>query len=404
MSTDFTAAPQAQRRLRAALLTSVGGSVLQRLSDAVPVGRGELRVVSSLSPERWREAMRAGAFDRLRTRLVAYGVFPLKAVATALLAPTREVFVASTNPFFLPAVMVATRTLHGKRIVVLVYDLFPEAAIAAGAATESSVSSRAMRAVNRFALTRADGVVFIGERMAARVKSLYGAPRTSCVIETGAATSDFAPESLNEPQAKGLKQFCDGMLVLSYVGNLGHVHDWLTLGEGLEPLFEELSNFVVVIAASGANVRNLQERWAGIPADRLRFEGPLDDNDWAWLMARTDIALVTLKESAKETSIPSKVFSAMAAGSAIVAVAPAGSDLREVCEKHGSGAAILPGDAPQLTSTLRRILQDNALLNDMKASALSALTQHYEMSVLAEKWVTFLEQLPRGSDRPEKNC
>src|SRR5690606_5875636 len=133
-----------------ALLTSVGGSVLQRLKEALPIERGEMRVVSSLSAERWRAAMRGSGFERVRTRLLAYGVFPLKAVVAAVSAPRDEVFVASTNPFFLPAVMVATRALHGKRVVVLVYDLFPEAAIAAGATTESSLSSRVMRAVNRY--------------------------------------------------------------------------------------------------------------------------------------------------------------------------------------------------------------------------------------------------------------
>lgn len=393
MSIDSTARPTG-RRVRAALLTSVGGSVLQRLQDALPIERGKFRVVSSLSAERWRAAMRGSGLERVGTRLVAYGVFPLKAVAAAVSAPRDEVFVASTNPFFLPAVMVATRALHRKRVVVLVYDLFPEAAIAAGATRESSLSSRVMRAVNRFSLSRADGVVFIGKHMAARVKALYGVPRASRVIETGAVASEFSRASIGETESSSLRQFCHGKLVLSYVGNLGHVHDWLTMAEGLKPLFRELTNFVVVIAASGANVRHLKDRWAGVSVDQLRFEEPLDDTDWCWLMATTDIALVTLKESAKQTSIPSKTFSAMAAGSAIVAVAPAGSDLRDVCEKHGAGVAIEPGDAQHFTSALRKLLQDNVLLTDMKAHALNALSQHYEMSVLAEKWADFLAELP----------
>ncbi len=402
MSKESTAKPQAARSLRAALLTSVGGSVLQRLQEAFPDGRGRMRVVSSLSPERWRNAMRGSQFERARTRLVGYVGFPLRAVRTAAEAPRAEVFVASTNPFFLPAVMVATRCLHGKRVVVLVYDLFPEALIAAGVLTEASVSSRLMREVNRYSLQRADGVVFIGKHMAARVKSLYGEPKKSCVIETGAVGSEFRGDSAREPESKSLSDFCEGKLVLSYVGNMGHVHDWLTLAEGIEPLLLELPHLVVVIAASGANVRKLQERWAAIPSDRVRFEGPLGDRDWIWLTARTDIALVTLKETAKHTSIPSKAFSAMAAGSALLAVAPEGSDLREVCEESGGGIVVSPGDSLGLTQQLRILFQNAELLEQLKRRASTAFSQHYEMSVLAHRWADFLEELPPVSEYPLK--
>src|SRR5690606_2511692 len=160
-------------------------------------------------------------------------------------------------------------------------------------------------------LRHADAVVFIGNHMARQVTERYGAPRRSCVIETGAVAAEFSAPIAASAPSTSLGAFCEGKVVISYVGNLGHVHDWETLSEGLSRLLSGENRAVAVIAASGPGVESLKRALGGIATDRLRFEPPLSDADWAWLMSRTDIALITLKDSAKHTSIPSKVFSAM---------------------------------------------------------------------------------------------
>ena len=79
---------------------------------------------------------------------------------------------------------------------------------------------------------------------------------------------------------------------------------------------------------------------------------------WARLLSSSSIALVTLKEAASETAIPSKTFSAMAAGNAVVAVAPAGSGLAAVVARERCGAVVSPGDVDGLVHALRGLALD----------------------------------------------
>jgi glycosyltransferase involved in cell wall biosynthesis len=293
-------------------------------------------------------------------------------------------------------VLVATRPLHRKRVVPLVYDLYPDALEASGVARRDGLMSRLARRANRYWFRHADGLVFIGEKMAEHARDRYGEPRHDVVIETGADAAEFAVADVRDASPRTeLEAWCAGKIVASYVGNMGAMHEWESLAEALPRVFADpaASRLAVVIAASGPGVERLRERWADLPADRLRFEAPLPDREWARLLVRSALALVTLRREASRTSIPSKTFSAMAADSAIVAVAPADSDLAATVERHACGVCVEPGDVDALAKTLVALAAEPKTLARLRAAARAAAVDHYDMPALAKRWRRFLETL-----------
>lgn len=391
-----------------AILSCVGGGPMQRLVDAYG---DRSQVIDEYPAERWRELMSSGRLGRLRARVGAMVRFPLRSVRALARTAPGTVAVPTTNPFFLPFVVLATRALHGRPVVPLVYDLYPDA-LEAGGARAARTTAWAARWMNRRWFRSAEGVAFIGAKMADHARGCYGEPRTWMVAETGADAGEFSDTRVGPPAAASeLERWCEGRVVLSYVGNLGHVHDWATLGEVIPRLAARTDlrqHWGIVVAASGPGVEYLRQRWADISPSVVRFEAPLSDLAWARLLVRTDVALVTLKQSAHRTSIPSKTFSAMAAGSAILAVAPRDSDLGEVITRHGCGAIIEPGDVSSTEATLADWLTRPAHLRSMRDAALDSARNHYDLRVLAERWRTFLaaptpagatyERLKRGLD------
>jgi colanic acid biosynthesis glycosyl transferase WcaI len=225
------------------------------------------------------------------------------------------------------------------------------------------------------------------------------------VIETGAIGKEFSDVDTSEPaqgsdheRGESLAKFCEGKTILSYVGNMGHVHDTETLIEALLPLVHRAQGWALVVCASGPGVTKFREAFSEIDPDVVRFEEPLLDREWAWLMARTDVSFVTLKETARHTSIPSKTFSAMAANSAVVAVAPRGSDLSLLLDKYGCGEVFEPGDVEGVRNFVSELLSSDDLLQLRKTAARRALLEHFEMSVVARKWSQFLKTV---SDHPK---
>ncbi len=384
--------------MKLTLFSCVGGGPMARLAKDLR-GRGraaELRV--EMSAERWRELASQGSIGRLRARLKAMVVFPLRAMLTTLEGDVGTL-VPTTNPFFVPVLLVATKAIHGRPVVPLIYDLYPDAVEASGHAKISPALMAVAKTLNRFLFAHADGVVFIGARMAAHATATYGDTRAHVVIHTGASLDEFA--ALRE-QASKIDEVCGvnvaGKRLISYVGNMGQVHEWETLRDGLAQLIRaEPTNAAVIISASGPGVEFLKRE---LPAgsDRLiHFVSPTNDDEWQRLMVRTDVALVTLREAAKNTSVPSKTFSAMAAGAAIIAITPRTSDLADVVTNADCGAVVAPGNGLQFLDATLRFLRDPDELARLQKNALEAIEEQYEMSSLAERWADFADRVAIGN-------
>lgn len=367
---------------RVVLGSCVGGGPMERLARRLEERGIAAQVVSLDSPESWRARMGTPR-GRLLARVRAFVGTPVAAVRAAF-ERDDQVLVPTTNPFFLPAVLVATRPLHGRAVVPLIYDLYPDALEAGG--VETGPLARAAEALNRFVFRNADGVVFIGEKMAEHARARYGAPRRDAVFETGVDTAELrAPKRVESPLETWLDEAPDA-LVLSYVGNLGLVHDVDTLAGVLSGIGRFGGRLRVVIAATGPGLPALVAAAADSP--HIRLEPPLDDAAWARLLARSHLSVATLKPAAFRTSIPSKALSAMGAGSAVLALAPLDSDLGALVERHAAGKVFAPGDSEAVLAWLAALSKDE--LATLRTNARRAAEEHYDLAVLAARWERFL--------------
>lgn len=374
------------------IASCVGGGPMERLARRLTERGAPAEVVSKYSGDAWRNAMSSGRLGRLGARLSSFVSFPLAAVLQARAAAT-PALVPTTNPFVLPLVAVLLRPLHGRPVVPLVYDLWPDALEAGGLARTDGLLSRLGAAANRHWFARADGLVFIGHRMARHAIARYGEPKRWTVIETGADQGELSADAAGPAAAQSeLERWCDGRTVCAYVGNMGRMHDVATLRDAVPRLLAApgASQLAVVIAASGPGVDELKKAWRDLPSDRVRFEPPLDDRAWARLLVRAAIAFVTLRDEAAMTCIPSKAFSALAAGEALCVIAPEDSDLAELVRRHDCGVHVTPGDADGLVRALTDLCTTEGALESARGAARAAARDHYDIARLAARWQAFL--------------
>lgn len=339
--------------------------------------------------------MSRGPLSRLTTRCAVFALFPLQVARRAAELPD-AVIVSTTNPFLLPAASVLARPLHRQPVIALMYDVYPDSLEAAGLAPRPLVVL--LERLNRWLFQRVNGVVFIGSSMGDAALARYGVPPHWTVIPTGADAEEFTPTS--EPIDPDLLAWCQGAVIASYVGNLGQSHDHETLAEVLRRFsLTRPAGLRFVVAAFGPGLTALQNglldsTGAEIRTDDLvRFFPPLENGDWQWLLARSDIALVTLRSSARVSSLPSKVFSAMAAGSAIVAVAPPESDLARLVTGSQCGECVFPGDVDSLEEALLRLRFDAKLREFYSRNGRAAIRQQFSLAHAASCWITFIDEV-----------
>jgi len=286
-------------------------------------------------------------------------------------APLR---VVTTNPFFAPALV---RRLVGERgaTINLLYDLFPEALIRAGTIRPGSWIAGRCAAVTRTAFRECAATVFLGEQLRAYAEATYGPVRRAVVIPVGA---DGVPFRQSPPQ-----RLPDGTRpTILYAGLMGSMHDTATIAAVWE---KELPAEVIwSFRASGTGYDRLRAARAQPPA--VNWGGALADADWQRAMKGAQVALVTIAPGAERVVMPSKTYSALVAGQAILAICCRASDLAELVFRHECGWVVEPDDAAGLRAALQEIACEPAGLWEKRQRAFAAGHRYYDMTPIAAEW------------------
>jgi colanic acid biosynthesis glycosyl transferase WcaI len=339
--------------------------------------------VSAVSNTTYRSAR--GVWARLMLRFQMYVGMLFHLLRSGVFAPKGSVLIVTTNPFYAPwfLAMFATRRC---KVINLVYDVYPDSLVAAGKINPHGIVARLLSALTRATLARSHATVFLGAGIQRYFVENYGSDYRRCVIPVGADCAGF-------PQAPGAG--VTPPIEILYCGNLGMLHETETLVEGLASLDEhERSQFHFHFCASGSGTRDLSGMIEAHGLSRwFTLSGPLDDEQWQATMAGAPIGLVLLKDAAIYSAVPSKVYSAMAAGQAILAICPSQSDLGAVVRDHDCGWVIEPGDVATLAETLRHITQNPTSVVEKREHAYRAARRHFCMSVVTQQWTALINSL-----------
>ena len=315
--------------------------------------------------------------ERVWLRICQYIVYPMQLCLDLLFdrlsGNAKYPIVVSTNTFFAPLLA----TLFNKNVIHLVYDLFPEAMIHSGKWKEGQFKVQFFRWLVGLTLKRSKVNVFLGKRLQLYVESVHGQLPNCIVIPVGA---DERPFQGALPKSKEPVQ-------ILYCGNFGNMHDSNTLCEALKMGIE--SDLQLRFHCTGPK-RNelaafLKEQKSELKGQVVIGEG-LSSEDWVKTMKEAQVALVTMSEGSEEVVMPSKTYSAMMAGQAILAIAPEQSDLVDLIKGRDCGWWVKPNDVDTLRRVFSIIVSDSQILNTKRENAYKAAHEQFGQESLAKEW------------------
>jgi glycosyltransferase involved in cell wall biosynthesis len=287
---------------------------------------------------------------------------------------------------------VARATREQGATINLLYDLYPEALIQAGKIAPNSWLARRSAAITRFALRECAATVFLGDRLRAFAEAIHGPARRAVVIPVGAdglPFKDTPPELL--PAAVRPQ--------ILYSGLMGRMHDTDTLAAWWTGA--ETNGVDWVFQASGAGYARLRKT-AGIRA-KVTWGAALPEAAWQQAMKQAQVALVTIAPGAERVVMPSKTYSALVAGQAILAICRRASDLADLVLRHDCGWVVEPGDLAGLRHALSCIAQNPDELWAKRRNAFAAGHRCYDMGPVAETWMKLFEELKNPVPAVEEN-
>jgi len=328
---------------------------------------------------------RRGALGRIVLRLRMYIEHPVRMAWSVLTSAVSHQHIVTTNPFYAP--LFATLTARGSRVIHLIYDTFPEALVVAGKLPKNSWMTRAIRRVVRLTLDRADANVFIGDWLQRHADALFGPIYRARVIPVGAAAGPFAA---HPPRP------VTGAVDVLYSGTLGKMHDVDTLIDAASLLGRRAQaiNAALTFHAFGPGYRRFSERVRSTPGAGawITLASSLPDAEWVSRMRAAHVALVTMKAGAERIVMPSKAYSALAAGQAILAVCSRESDLADLVASRDCGWVVLPGDAEGLVRALDEISAGGDVLQRKRENAFRAGHEEFSETAMAALWDRLLRE------------
>lgn len=343
----------------------------------------EARQKFNISEARYRSARSIP--QRLLLRFRQYIVYPVQLsinlFCEALKGNSKRPVVVATNTFFAPLIA----TFFNKQVIHLVYDLFPEAMIHSGKWKEGQWRVKFFRWLVGLSLNRSAINIFLGERLKNYVESVHGLLPNSQIIAVG---GDETPFLKLEP----LENF--ELIKVLYCGNFGNMHESQTLFDAWQSGIDNSLQFL--FHCSGPKRKDLdlfKKKHEAVLGDCLQVGGGLPNEAWIRVMKSSQIALVTMSQGAQEVVMPSKTYSAMMAGQAILAVSPEDSDLVDLIKAANCGWWVAPGDVEGLKECLSIIQSDKNILLQKRQNAYRFAHKHFGQCSLAKQWRKVFESL-----------
>lgn len=341
-----------------------------------PSGRGVWRILST-SVEDGVVVERVGSSgvgrERMWGRVANYLTFALIAGVRVLLGRRPDVVVVGSDPPF--SVWVALLAAKGRPVVYCLQDLHPEFAIVSGMIRPGLVT-RIWETIHRRGLIRSSLVVCLGETMAKRVQA-KGVPSERIIVAPlGAATPRG---SVDNAVVEDLR--ADSPFLCVHAGNLGGAGAWETLAQASK-LLADGSKFLFI----GEGFNSELIRRSGIQLLPFRKESEL-----ASVMAAGDLQVVTLRSGMEGLIVPSKLYTVLAHGRPVLAVAPVESEVSQIVRQWGCGLVADPSDPGDVASKIKWARENPRELAEMSKRALKA-ARHYTREENLEQLAHLIEE------------
>ena len=245
------------------------------------------------------------------------------------------------------------------------FDLYPEA-IFVSSKKDFTLLKKILKPITNFCLKQLDVIVDIGPCM----KSIYEDYNRKIKKVTLPPWSFVEPKSIKSPHKKTRALlFKNSKLTLLYTGTIGNAHEF--------DLFLDLARYLRIKEASinfcfagfGNRFQDLKSKITEEDTN-IAFAGFVEtDVELEQRLSSADIMLISLKQSWTGVSVPSKYFSALAIGKAVLFSGSTKSALSMWTKEYNLGFVLEKDNVKIIGDKLIDISNNINLISDLKKNS-----------------------------------
>jgi glycosyltransferase involved in cell wall biosynthesis len=344
---------------------------------------GRVRIQRSRTAQLWP--------GRIRGKAVNGILYTFRAGLHLFRAKNRNnILLVTTAPPFLPLLGYLAHLFFRIPYICVLYDLYPDIAIALGVLPKRHWLAGLWQALNRRIWQNANGIVVLSPAMKRQV--LINCPGIGDKVSVIHSWSDpdwIVPIAKQENWFAWKHNLVTKFTVL-YSGNLGRCHDMDTILAAAKELRDEAIQFVCI--GSGAKRDQLIQEVKELGLDNFLFLPYQDKHVLPYSLTACDLSLVTVDERTENLVTPSKLYSALASERPIAAICCQDSYLRELIREADCGSAFENGDSNGLSQFIRLLSRDRQLAERMGKSGRQYLRSHFTPKIISKQYLDVLRR------------
>ena len=308
------------------------------------------------------------------------------AVSILIKARKSDCVICGTNPELLLALLVLFQKLKRYQFVVLVHDVFPENALAAGVIKSESLVYRIVRRAFSWVYQQPDRMIVIGRDMKDFLEKKKRRAKPTVFIPNWVNHTDVIPM---ERRASALLDNLgwSEKIVFQFFGNIGRLQGIESLLKGIDQVDDPKAAFLFV--GSGVQVSAVQEFCQSHPEKAVKYFESIPNATQSDVLAACDVALVSLSENMYGLGVPSKAYFAMASDRPILAVVDEGSEMDQMISKEQIGWVCRPGDPESFAQTVQKICDNGP--NSIAGNPRMALLEGYSKDISLDQFVNVVK-------------
>ena len=278
-------------------------------------------------------------------------------------------------------------------LVLNAQDLYPDAVIQLGA-VRSRWLIAAAHWLERLVYRCSDAVTVLSDDMRDSVKARVdpGWRTLVRVIPNFADTERIRPG--DRMTGYRVEHGLGDRTVVMYAGNVG-MSQPLSLMVDAARALRHRRDAVFVINGAGSALPALKAEAAGL--DNLVFADFQPEERLSEVLASADVHTVLLRDGLARSSVPSKLYSIMAAGRPVVASLDAGTEVARVLQRSDSGLWVPPEDADAFIAAVNSLLNDSARRQAMGRNGRVFAESWASSAAAAQAYSDLYGELVRGA-------
>ena len=333
------------------------------------------------TPEIIEIASRKPPKQALARRLVASSALAVRMFwAVSRRARAGDIVMSVTSPFTLPYAITLAARLRRARKALLIYDLYPEALVAAGIVGPKSLVARALRLANRWLFGSLDAIFVIG-RDVPPLLTRYPGVRADKIHFVPNWT--LLPIGFREPDDGGrFRKDIAAPFIVGLCGNLGFTHAPRTVFEAARLLRDE-RQIHFVLSGWGIGWTELKALQAAEKLDNVTLLEPVPENDLAEFLSSADAWVIPYRRNVAGVSIPSRLYNLLAVGRAVIVGTEANAEAGLAVTEEDIGWVVPPEDPAALAQAIREAAADRGATRERgRMAAVAALKYSEQASTL----------------------